>query len=100
MDNVHFLVGQHFGFHIFIIINNHLLSTHWVSSTPLDTFSPPLTPNHYPLFPWWLKVHFPLLSFPAFDINYFTQEHHAIKYLEKLVFDLSAQSKEIIYLTP
>lgn len=57
-------------------------------------FSPPLTPSHYSFFPGQLKVHFSLFSLPAFDVNCFIQEHHTIRYLEKLVFDLSAQSNE------
>lgn len=87
-------VGQHFGFHIPTITSNHLPSTHRVGSTLLDTFSPPLTPSHYSLFPEQLKVHFSLFSLPAFDVNCLIQEHHTIRYLEKLVFDLSAQSSE------
>lgn len=34
------------------------------------------------------------LQSSAFDVNCFIQEHHTIRYLEKLVFDLSAQSNE------
>lgn len=50
-------------------------------------FPPPLTPNHYSLFPWQIKVHFSFLSLPAFDVNCFPQEYHTIRYLKKLVFN-------------
>lgn len=93
-DYVPVLVGQHFGFHILTILNNHLRSAPWESGTLPDTDLLPCSLQIIILFPMTF-----LLKSSGFWSQCFTLQYHNMRYLEKLVIDLSAQSNEAESLT-